>query len=326
MSPVEISVNPRVHVGLISMHENAPRKNGGVGFAVSAPEGHVEIALSDKLTVIDERPIPLGAPEMMSLLEALKFAAQELKFAQPVQVRISGEIVTHVGMGCGTALRLACIEGMARANNVELSKEALLKACGRGGTSGVGVNAYFDGGLIFDMGQPGDGLQSVPSSNGVRPVQALALPPVKMPDWPILLCLPRAISPKSQDQENEFFKRTLPLSEESSFEAAYVANFQIFSSVLEDDYSGFCRGIRAMQGTEWKSAEIAEYGPPLKKLISRLAEEGADCVGMSSLGPMLYCFGDSEILNCIAQKAAELDCKMIFAKTTNTGRILKRGK
>jgi beta-ribofuranosylaminobenzene 5'-phosphate synthase len=78
-----------------------------------------------------------------------------------------------------------------------------------------------------------------------------------------------------------------------------------------------------MQRTEWKAKEWGEYGATLQALRVKLLSLGADCVGMSSLGPMLFCLGNASCLSEIARQEEALDCDLIFTKPSNYGRSLQ---
>jgi beta-ribofuranosylaminobenzene 5'-phosphate synthase len=146
-----------------------------------------------------------------------------------------------------------------------------------------------------------------------------------MPEWAMLLCIPRSLRSKTQQEEIAFFRRATPVPAPASFEASYVALFEIYAPIVEGDYAGFCQGVSRMQQTAWKRAERAEYGAPLKKLELALAEAGADCVGMSSLGPMLFCFGKAESLVEITNASDTLDCDMHLTFPANCGRQVSVG-
>jgi beta-ribofuranosylaminobenzene 5'-phosphate synthase len=214
---------------------------------------------------------------------------------------------THVGMGSGTAIRLATLEALYTINGVSVPRDGLTVRSGRGGTSGIGINTYFDGGLILDLGVKAALFDFLPSSQPRPGSLPTTLPPLSMPQWPLALCVPRGIQPKSQDQELEFFKRTTPLDPESSFRSAYDALFGIYAAVAEIDYAAFCKAVDSIQSTSWKDAEWHEYGTPLTKLRDDLLRAGADCVRMSSLGPMLFCFGRADALANIARNHVDFD-------------------
>lgn len=320
MREVRIDARPRIHLGLLSLHEQAPRKNGGIGFALEGPVVEVTLRESSNLTIDDARSTPMTAGELLSLMEILERFMYAHGLSKRGLIRISGGMRTHVGMGSATAIRLAATEALALLNERTITAADLIDASGRGGTSGIGVNAYFTGGLVCDLGRPNDGTPHMPSSRMAPVRPPLALPTVPMPSWPMLLCLPRLIKSKTQQEEVAFFQSTTPLPAAASFEAAYVALFDIYAAVSECNYKAFCRGVAKIQKTAWKQAERAEYGGPLRFLAKALLDAGADCVGMSSLGPMLFCFADADHLAAIATCADTLDCDMHFTSPVNVGR------
>ncbi|CAA7614364.1 Beta-ribofuranosylaminobenzene 5'-phosphate synthase family [Magnetospirillum sp. LM-5] len=294
--------------------------NGGIGFSVEAPLARLDISAADRTAICDSRPVPMGADEQAQLIKGISHFADMHKIVQGVHIEITGAMRTHVGMGSATALRLGSIEGLAKLNGLQLPRDALIKASGRGGTSGIGINSYFEGGMICDLGRAADGARHAPSSIVLSAHSPLALPMIEMPPWPILLCIPRAIVPKSQIEEIAFFSRTAPLPAPASFKACYIALFGIYAAVRERNYTAFCDGIDAMQDTDWKRAERAEYGDTLAGVSTVLRANGADCVGMSSLGPMLFCFAPAQRMAALVAAAHVLDCDSYLTVPANQGR------
>jgi beta-ribofuranosylaminobenzene 5'-phosphate synthase len=320
---VRVEVLPRIHLGLLSMHEGAPRINGGVGFAINEPRAQIEVIEAAQLSLHDGRSFPMVPDELAQLEKSLELFARTHQLPRRAHIRISGDMLTHVGMGSATAIRLGAIEALALLNGRRLAKDVLVAASGRGGTSGIGVNTYFEGGLIFDLGRPNDGRAFVPSSQVCATRPPLALPAIPMEGWPMLLCVPLAIAPKTQQEELAFFERATPLQASASFEASFVALFEIYATAAERDYASFCRGVERMQQTAWKRAERAEYGSALVTLDVALREAGADCIGMSSLGPMLFCFADPGRLATIADAARAMGCVVYHTAPSNRGREVR---
>lgn len=320
---VEIEISPRVHIGLISMHAGAPRKNGGLGFALEGPTASIRATRADELRVLDLRPTPMGVRELASLDGQLRRIMRELDLSGAATLEIGGELLTHCGMGSGTAMRLACIESLLEINRRSTDRRELIRLSGRGGTSGVGISTYFDGGFALDLGVAGDTRDRfMPSSVGSGGTLPLHLHRQRLPHWPLGLCLPRKCKFKTQEEEVEFFRRSTPLPPAKSFEAAYVAVFHILGSLIERDYETFCRGVDAMQATEWKRLERAEYLPHLDRTDRELRELGVDCVGMSSLGPLLYFFAAPETLERVRAHSDKLDADIVVTAPRNTGRRL----
>lgn len=304
------------------MHDGAPRMNGGIGFAIDGPEARIDIAPSNDLLLNDARPSPMPVSEVDQLDSLLRAFCSERQMDRMAQIDIGGDIRTHFGMGSGTSLRLAAIEGLALFNGLHLTKAEIISASKRGGTSGVGINSYFEGGLICDLGRPNNGDDFGPSSSAQANRPPLALPAITLPEWPMLLCIPRRISPKTQDEENEFFRRTTPLPDTASFKASYLALFGIYAASAEGDYPAFCRSVNDIQQTAWKQAERSEYGEPLAAICEALRVGGADCVGMSSLGPMIFCFASHAEFGALEQIAADYQCDTFRTAPANRGRLV----
>ncbi|WP_279388826.1 beta-ribofuranosylaminobenzene 5'-phosphate synthase family protein [Sphingomonas sp. PP-CE-1G-424] len=322
LSDIEIAVYPRLHLGLLSMHADAPRMNGGIGFAIDGPQATVIGKPAASVTVEDHRRWPMGAAELDQLRAALTIFADRLCMRGGVSIQLEGEMRTHVGMGSATAIRLAALEAFALANGREADRAVLVASSGRGGTSGIGVNSYFDGGLVCDLGRKSGG-PFAPSSQVRTAPLALALPSVRMPDWPILLCLPKRLQSKTQGDEIAFFARTTPLPAYASYKASYVALFELYAAAAEVDFAAFCRGVERMQLSSWKGAERAEYGVALATISEGLLDAGARCVGMSSLGPLLFCLADAGDVARLSQVAQSLDCEVREVRPVNRGRVLR---
>ncbi len=305
------------------MHSGAPRMNGGIGFAVDGPKAIIKAKPASAIEVVDMRPSPMTKSELEQLHSALEAFSKRLQLSHGGTIRIDGAMQTHVGMGSATALRLGTLEALAMVNDRTVARDALVAASRRGGTSGIGVNAYFDGGLICDLGRASDGSDFAPSSQAGGAAAPLALASVKMADWPMLLCIPRAIQSKTQEEEGAFFRRTAPLPAAASFETSYVALFEIYAAAAEGDYAAFCHGVDHMQETAWKQAERAEYGSALGSISTQLRESGARCVGMSSLGPMLFCLADRPCVAEIAAVARSLNCEVHHVRPANHGREVR---
>ncbi|WP_313602610.1 beta-ribofuranosylaminobenzene 5'-phosphate synthase family protein [Rhizobium sp.] len=325
VSNIQIDIFPRIHVGLISMHADAIRSNGGIGFSMEAPLATVSIRAADSLKIIDRRLAGMTDFETSKIVAALERACRQLCLARNVEILIDGCMRTHFGMGSGTAIRMACIEGLLIHNGVDASDDLIQRLSGRGGTSGVGINAYLSGGLHLDLGVRTDGVHSFrPSSIVGNPALPLPVKRTDLPSWPMGIYLPPKCMPKTQEEEIEFFRAHAPIAEHYSQEAAYIALFGVLGSALEGDYEGFCKSIDKMQTTEWKRLEIAQYGEPLREAALWLRSKGADCVGMSSFGPLLYFFASPEALVDMERNSHDLGGEMFITAARNTGRRVIR--
>ena len=317
-----VTISPRLHLGLISMHAGGLRKNGGIGFAISGPRATVKVEKGTGLSIEDHRDLALNSREIETLSNLVLTVCSENGLDYKLRVSIHGGLKTHVGMGSGTGIRLAILEGIFRLNGRKIDRSALILASKRGGTSGVGINTYFDGGLILDLGVPQDNLPLGPSSVGTPARIPIALPRVAMPAWPMCLCLPNGVTPKTQNQEVEFFDRVAPIRPAESFEAGYHSLVGVYAAAIERNIDHFCKAINYMQLSEWKRQEWAQYGSDLQEVALSIKELGAESIGMSSLGPLLFCIGDQEMVSRISAQASNLQCEVIPVRPTNSGRVI----
>jgi len=302
------------------MNSAGYRINGGVGFAINSPSIRLKVTASRKMEVLDRRRIPLDKRErerLCSLLEVVQSGA-ELRDAAIVEIFDSPS--SHNGFGTGTGTRLGTIEGLLEINQRALPREAIIALSNRGGTSGIGINTYFDGGIVVDIGHSGVSKQ-LPSSNleGYRGAP-LKMASGLMPDWKIGICVPDEIQALTREQESELFRETCPINDAEVYETLYHSIYGIYGSAIDARFDDFCSAINKIQEFAWKKAERSLYGKNLNEIEDVLYMCGAKSVGMSSLGPSLFFLGDG--LENIASKArAQLKrCHIITTTVDNAGR------
>ena len=307
------------------MHAGGGRKNGGIGFSVSEPSGTLEITDSEQFQFNDLRETPFAKTEISQIAKAIEASVEAFDLVSNICVTISGEFMTHVGLGTGTAVRLAVLEGLFLINGKTISENRLVRQSKRGGTSGIGISTYFSGGLVFDLGIANDCRGFAPSSQAHSKHLPSLIPSLPMPLWPVCICIPRFIRPKSQEEEVDFFNKAAPVEPADSYEASYHALFGVYAAVIEHDFSAFCRAINAIQATTWKKQEWFAYGDSLLNLATILRNQGADAIGMSSIGPMLYCLGNEDSMTYISQQGGALNCNVIRTVPDNSGRTIISG-
>jgi beta-ribofuranosylaminobenzene 5'-phosphate synthase len=136
------------------------------------------------------------------------------------------------------------------------------------------------------------------------------------------ICIP-PIQNKTEDEEKVFFDKNCPIGQEAVENILYESVYGISSSLLENDFNTFCKSVDSIQETKWKSLERDLYGDELKMIELIIKKAGAKCVGMSSLGPLLYFFGED--VDSIANRVnADLAGGKCFKTSfNNSGRILE---
>lgn len=305
------------------MHSGEYRMNGGIGFAIKNPCAQLSFIESEKFETEDLRSSSMSLAEQERLSLILETAFVQNKFNKAFKVSIEGNMFTHSGFGSGTAITLACIEALHLLNDYPIAQDMLIQTSGRGGTSGVGIYTYFDGGGIFDLGKPIDDTKHLPSSLVKSRNLPLLLDQFMMPEWDIGICIPKNISNKSQIEEQEFFKRVCPISTNSVYDTTYHTLFGLYGSLKENNKSAFCVALKAIQECTWKKLEREEYGQALIDIETSLYSYGAEAVGMSSLGPSLFFLADN--VNDVISKmqALSVNCELFVTQPQNQGRIVK---
>lgn len=320
---MKVLVKPRIHITLISMHTNGYRANGGIGFTLEEPKGILTIDESKSFKFNDKRKFHLTGNEIEQLEKTLNKAKAYFNLRNNISVILEGEIRTHHGMGSGTAIRLGCLEALLALNKIYPERENLISFSNRGGTSGIGINTYFDGGFIFDLGVSQPRKQFLPSSKAHNPSPPLVLQRVDMPDWKIGLCLPKALNTKTQEEEADFFRKACPINSSETYKVLYQSLFGAYASIREGNFKSFGESIIEIQKCEWKLKERLEYGPTLLEIENKLYKLGATSVGMSSLGPLLYFFAKDSAFNTIKAGINKQNCDLWVTSCSNSGRQIK---
>ena len=321
---LKIISHPRIHLTLIGMNKDGYRLNGGIGFSVSGPCLYMSFSISTKTEMIDKRELALSKTELEKCVTIIENAKSECNMHYSIKCELKGEAFSHRGLGCTTSISMACIEALFLLNEKEYSRFDIAFYSKRGGTSGIGINSYFDGGYIFDLGIKNDNRHLSPSSinitNGIFP---LVLRQCELPNWKIGLCIPYYITSKTEIEEIDFFKNNCPIDKRYVEEILYESVYGITSSIIEKDYNTFCRSINKIQQTQWKLLERNVYGSELIDLEQNIRQLGADCVGMSSFGPLLYFMGCN--ISHIIEKLHQIYPKIACYEVTfnNQGRILE---
>lgn len=313
-----VNVNSRIHITLIGMNDGGYRKNGGVGFSINRPKATVEVSCAESMEIEDARKKRMAPLELDQLEDCIaRFAPQ------PVKIKISGDLPSHSGFGSSTAIRLAALEATGRIFGKPQKPEDLVRASGRGGTSGVGIRTYFHGGLVFDVGLRSS--ESFNPSTWTTPASSpLVLVRNRLPSWEVGICVPSTVETLSPEAELEFFHKTCPIPEPEVCKTLYDVTYGVVPGVIEGHFEDFCRGIERIQHGFWKRAERAIYGDELLGIERDIYAAGASVVGMSSLGPALFFFAPhcEQLVNRL--RSIYPRHQWYAAKTSNSGRRLWR--
>lgn len=255
-----IQLNSRLHLSLISLHNDGYRKNGGFGFSISEPSLIISGDIASQFEIVDHRDNGFCEEQKTKLNEILENIYTKKRFAQRCIIEIKGDIPSHRGFGSGTSIRLACVELLYLLNDCFYTTDEIVKESLRGGTSGIGINTYFKGGFVFDIGHK-DNNTFLPSNalEKSKHLLPLVLLHENMPSWDIGICIPNNLPPLNEKEEKEFFQKTCPIEPYQSYESLYHIIFGLLGAIKENNIEVFANALKNIQNCKWKSEERNIY-------------------------------------------------------------------
>jgi beta-ribofuranosylaminobenzene 5'-phosphate synthase len=272
VSGVRVEAPARLHLGMLAVAGDGPRRFGGLGVSVSRPAAVVEARPADELST-----------EGADAERALAFARrchERLGLAGGAHLRVVEAIPPHVGLGSGTKLALAVAQALATLADRTVGAPELAEAVGRAARSAVGTWTFALGGLVVEGGVRRD---------VERPAPLLAHHP--MPDeWRVVLVVPRAEPGLSGSAEEEAFGRLVP-SPERSAEIAQLVLTSLLPALVEGDveeFGGALTRIQQLVGDAFAAVQGGRFHPRAGALVEALLAEGAAGAGQSSWGPAVY--------------------------------------
>ncbi|MGK0235711.1 MAG: beta-ribofuranosylaminobenzene 5'-phosphate synthase [Psychroserpens sp.] len=319
---VLINVPFRLHITLIAMHKCSYRKNGGIGLSVNT--NCQLIAEEAEQNTISTNGYCNDDDKLKSICDVIESITIKRSLDIRAKFVISGDLYFHSGLGVGTAITLACIEAVFLLNKQKYNELDIKKLSGRGGTSGIGINSYFSGGFLLDLGHETDELAHTPS----RYIQN-AVPPLNIKTVPFLfddlyMLLPSDLPTTSGEDERNFFDENTPIKAEQAHETCYLSIFGVLASICENNLDKFSQSIKDIQKTGWKSIEIERAGSCVKNIMSRLSELDCHSIGMSSLGNGVYFLLNQSVgVSKVQLLSDELNCKLLKLVPCNNGRSIE---
>jgi beta-ribofuranosylaminobenzene 5'-phosphate synthase len=276
----------RLHAGLLDLGNATPRKYGGGGFTISGPSVTVQAVRSQRPAIVGQELLDDAA--VSDLATALRQLRHLLPNAK-AQIRILRMMPQHVGLGSKTALVLAALKAIDVECQLGLTREALQRISRRGGTSGIGINAFFDGGFLIDGGHDATLSRGFgPSSTRRRfdppsPVFRCSIPG----NWRFHLLLPQGKRYSAND-EVMFFGRNTPLPRADVFRSIATMYHSVLPAVLSGDLELLKTALFELHRAGFKRREVRGQSPVARRLLRLLSDSVAYPVGLSSMGPLIY--------------------------------------
>lgn len=311
MPCVQISANPRIHIGLVDLAGISQRSYCGVGFSVSG--------LSTKWSIYDAENISFDG------VHHLDAAAQNDldSVTRHLQQRMPGGFHAtlkegpdqHIGLGTKTSLLLALIAGVNELKQLNLSQREIQFISGRGGASGIGINLFFCGGIVWDGGHPAADQEAFRPSSALRPNH---IPPLlarwQFPSqWAIGLVLPACPSFAGAN-ERTFFDKTTPLPAHDVLETMSAMYHGVLPAFITTDIDLLKRSLERIHSIGFKKCELEAQTVNTTRTLRLIQEIPKLAAGLSSLGPLIYCVFEKtnrESMETLETISKQMDAKVL---------------
>jgi len=166
-------------------------------------------------------------------------------------------------------------------------------AVGRGGTSGIGVAGFETGGFNVDGGHRFSRKGSFSPSSASQAPPAPIIFREDFPNWHIVLALPDTQGAHDSTEVDIFNEKCpIPLCEVQ--EVSHVVLMQMLPAIVEKDIESFGESIDHIQTVGFKKEEVSLQSLEVQSLITFMRNAGTFGAGMSSFGPAIYGFVESE--------------------------------
>jgi beta-ribofuranosylaminobenzene 5'-phosphate synthase len=315
MNMIKVVSPSRLHLTLIDLNAELGRVDGGAGITLESPGMELLAAEADNVEIVGDS---LLAGKMRIAADALLPAGKGIK------LQINDSLPDHVGLGSGTQAALSAAAAINQIYGLGKSVRELAIAVGRGGTSGIGVAAFENGGIILDGGH------KFKDKCAFSPSAASHVPPGPVlfrrdfPDWPIVLAIPNTKGAHDAE-EVDIFKKYCPIPLAEVQEICHVILMQMLPALVEEDLESFGKAINHFQLVGFKRREVELQLRPVLDIMEYMRDNGASGSGISSFGPVVYGIvgssGEGKRLLKEAQRMLDesLGGKTLLTKAKNRG-------
>jgi beta-RFAP synthase len=312
---VTVATGSRLHFGPLTNGLSRGRLFGGIGMMIDAPRLSVAICRSD----CDRVDAP--AQQTAKIAQVLERLRSEFAALGALSLKVEAEADLHSGLGAGTQLSLAIVEGSLRLLGEETSPARLAELSGRGKRSALGIHGFHCGGFLLDGGKREE------ASLGTL-LARLNVPE----EWRILLVTPTDRTGLSGEAESVAFQnlQAMPLS--TTGELSRLVLLEILPALSEHNFAAFAAALHdygAIVGDYFSEIQGGRYAhSAMRELIPWLRERNVSGAGQTSWGPTIFAFFETEtsaneMVQEIAQEARWQECRLRIARPLNCGATVR---
>jgi beta-ribofuranosylaminobenzene 5'-phosphate synthase len=323
-----IKAPSRLHITLIDLNGSLGRVDGGVGLTLENPHLILSCNPGDDGVLVEftnqDKLSPNRLHEYREKIESasckmMKFLGLDGGF----NFTVGETYPPHSGLGTGTQLSLAAGKLISNYCGRDIDAHTIGRIVGRGGTSGIGVAAFQDGGLIIDGGHPKSEKSKFLPSSASRASPPPVIARYDFPeDWKILLVIPRLEDRVSGKKEVNIFQEYCPIPLEEVQKLSHLLLMKMMPAVAEADLDAFGEAVNSIQRIGFKKIENTLQRPVIGEIMGALRSAGAAGVGMSSFGPTVYAVTDTNskgIISAAEDALGSIDREIILTRAQNHG-------
>jgi beta-ribofuranosylaminobenzene 5'-phosphate synthase len=318
---LQITTPSRLHFGLIDLNGELGRINGGFGVALRKPSWKI---ILDKNIEKNHSNYTKTIDILLQKLDT-KF---KFKTLATQNFQILNEIPNHVGFGSGTQFALAIAWLYAEFNKLVFSSREFAKIVNRGGTSGIGVASFDQGGFIVDGGhsfgpdkETNSFLPSAFSQAHPPPVLFQYKQPLS---WQFIIITPSKIKGLSGKEELAAFQKQCPLPADEAEKLSRLLLMKILPSIIEQDIATLGYGLIEMQ-TKFKRFGMEQYNNTIVEEVLTYFRKNKLIFGsgISSFGPTIFGLVENkkvadEILSEFNENFSEKNFILVDKSSINT--------
>jgi beta-ribofuranosylaminobenzene 5'-phosphate synthase len=286
------STGGRLHSTLIDLGRATSEAYGGAGFMISGPEARVEIEehsrwVLEKDDGIDEK-LNYDIQRIFDKLGSIT--------SKRARIVVRNSTPQHIGLGSKTALLLLITNAINEYFRLQLSRKECQLITQRGGTSGIGINGFYDGGFIIDNGHSQIKTNELVPSSFVSEIMEIPKSiHVDVPeDWRFHLLLPDGVR-YGGEAELAFFRKAIPIKKNEVLRVCALVYHGLWPAVYRNDLGLLAEVISEISSVGFKKKEIRNQPQRVSRTILHLRQKFRCPVGMSSMGPIIYMISNEPI-------------------------------
>ncbi|MCW7076189.1 MAG: beta-ribofuranosylaminobenzene 5'-phosphate synthase [Candidatus Syntrophoarchaeum sp.] len=304
----------RLHLTLIDLNGDLGRIDGGIGVALNRPSLRVEVeeASEDQIS-----------KDLLPILDRIR---SKVNPDSRYRVELTEPLPAHVGLGSRTQTSLSIAKAISIIEGFDYNASELAKIVKRGGTSGIGIAAFENGGFILDGGHSRRVKPDfLPSRASDAPPPPILFQHPLPEDWYFVIVIPDVNRGAHGRREVNVFQEFCPIAAHDVERLTRIILMEILPAVIEGEIEPFGKGITAIQDTGFKKIECSLQDKIVKDLFEVLKASSYG-YGMSSFGPAVFGVVEGEkaakdlkgeLLRFLDERGVE--GKVIYSNSNNRG-------